>query len=142
MNSDYIAAPDELILVTGANGFIGTKVVETFLEYGFANFVVSFDPAVNLPVLRRRSASSMTARMLSLLHVISFPSRLPKGSRRRFNDLSSRRRDGKIICRCIHEFGAGYSERDICVGKPKRFVNVSSFAVYSTLSLKHGAPPG
>lgn len=73
MSSDYSALANDRILVTGSDGFSGTKVVETFLEYGFANSVVSFDPAVNLPVLRRRSASSMAARMLSLLHVISSP---------------------------------------------------------------------
>src|ERR1041384_7598995 len=30
----FIAAPDELILVTGANGFIGSRVVEGLLERG------------------------------------------------------------------------------------------------------------
>jgi nucleoside-diphosphate-sugar epimerase len=37
MNSEYIAATDDRILVTGSNGFIGAIVVEILLEYGFAN---------------------------------------------------------------------------------------------------------
>ena len=37
MNSEYIASLDNRILVTGSNGFIGTKVIEILLEYGFSN---------------------------------------------------------------------------------------------------------
>src|SRR5437762_7501420 len=37
MSSEYIASPNERILVTGSNGFIGVKVLETLLEYGFVN---------------------------------------------------------------------------------------------------------
>lgn len=33
--NEYIIAPSETILVTGANGFVGSKVVEILLEYGF-----------------------------------------------------------------------------------------------------------
>ena len=32
-----IAAPDDLVLVTGANGFIGSRVVEALLSRGFRN---------------------------------------------------------------------------------------------------------
>jgi len=37
MSSEYIALAADRILVTGSNGFIGSKVVERLLEYGFAN---------------------------------------------------------------------------------------------------------
>src|SRR6266550_5489642 len=37
LNSAYIVSRDERILVTGSSGFIGTKVVEKLLEYGFGN---------------------------------------------------------------------------------------------------------
>jgi nucleoside-diphosphate-sugar epimerase len=33
--NEYIAQPEETILVTGANGFIGSRVVHTLLSYGF-----------------------------------------------------------------------------------------------------------
>ena len=50
MNRKSIASPKDCILVTGSNGFIGSKVVEKLLEYGFANFVALFDLRVNLIV--------------------------------------------------------------------------------------------
>src|SRR4030095_13654495 len=37
MNDRYIISPEERILVTGANGFIGTRVVQILGEYGFKN---------------------------------------------------------------------------------------------------------
>lgn len=37
MNNKLIINNEELILVTGSNGFIGSRVVKTLLEYGFTN---------------------------------------------------------------------------------------------------------
>jgi nucleoside-diphosphate-sugar epimerase len=37
MNPEGIASPGYCILVTGSSGFIGLKVVEILLEYGFVN---------------------------------------------------------------------------------------------------------
>ena len=37
MNSEYIASKADRILITGSNGFIGSRVVEILLEYGFSN---------------------------------------------------------------------------------------------------------
>jgi thioester reductase-like protein len=37
VSPNYIASFDDRILVTGSNGFIGVRVVETLLEYGFRN---------------------------------------------------------------------------------------------------------
>src|SRR5882762_10056643 len=36
-NDNFIIGCDDLILVTGASGFIGTKVVQTLLRRGFRN---------------------------------------------------------------------------------------------------------
>ncbi len=36
-NDQYIIGSDDLILVTGATGFIGSRLVETLLELGFRN---------------------------------------------------------------------------------------------------------
>ncbi len=37
MHRNFIASLKDCILVTGSNGFIGSKVVQELLEYGFAN---------------------------------------------------------------------------------------------------------
>jgi nucleoside-diphosphate-sugar epimerase len=47
MNSNFIASPEQPILVTGSNGFIGSKVVETLLEKGFLNVRCFVRPASN-----------------------------------------------------------------------------------------------
>ena len=52
MSSEYIASPDDRILVTGSNGFIGSKVVEKLLEYGFANVRCFVRPSSRLPRLK------------------------------------------------------------------------------------------
>src|SRR4029077_18286325 len=52
MSSDYIASPGDRILVTGSNGFIGSKVVEKLLEYGFANLRCFVRPSSHLPRLK------------------------------------------------------------------------------------------
>ena len=36
-HEDFIIGPDDPILVTGATGFIGSRVVETLLDRGFRN---------------------------------------------------------------------------------------------------------
>ena len=33
--NEYIIKPEETILVTGANGYVGSRVVRTLLSYGF-----------------------------------------------------------------------------------------------------------
>ena len=53
MNSEYIALHDDRILVTGSNGFIGSKVVEKLLEYGFTTVRCLVRPSSNLDRLKR-----------------------------------------------------------------------------------------
>ena len=37
-NMDYIINVDDLVLITGANGFIGSRVFSTLVKLGFKNF--------------------------------------------------------------------------------------------------------
>src|SRR5206468_11152257 len=48
MNLAYIASSGDRILVTGSNGFIGVKVVEILLEYGFCNLRCFVRPSSQL----------------------------------------------------------------------------------------------
>ena len=47
--NDFIAAPDDLLLITGATGFIGPKVVESLLELGFRNLRCFARPSSDAP---------------------------------------------------------------------------------------------
>jgi thioester reductase-like protein len=51
MEDKYIIGPDDLLLVTGANGFTGSRVVKTLLEYGFQHIRCFVRPSSNLTAL-------------------------------------------------------------------------------------------
>ena len=142
MNSEYIASSGDRILVTGSNGFIGAKVVEILLEYGFDN----------LRCFVRRSS-----RLGRLEEVLSrFPAR--KNVELVFGDLLSPddcREATQGVAIVFHlaagiekSFAGAFMNSAIATrnlmdaflehGLPKRFVNVSSFAVYSKLHSNRG----
>ena len=143
MPPDAIAAVDECILVTGASGFIGTKVVETLCDYGFTNVRCFVRPTSRLERLNQvvRRASAQQNVQLIVGDLLS-----PEDCRKATQDVS-----------IIYHLAAGIEKsfagafmnsalttRNLMdaflkYGQPKRFVNVSSFAVYSNLKLKRGA---
>jgi nucleoside-diphosphate-sugar epimerase len=143
VNSIYIAGLSDRILVTGSSGFIGAKVVEALLRYGFGNLVCFIRPSSRLRRLNEVLDQVSTAKNVELV----------KG------DLLSRkdcRRAVKEVSIIYHlaagmekSFAGAFMNSALATrnladaflqhGKPKRFVNVSSFAVYSNLSLERGA---
>jgi nucleoside-diphosphate-sugar epimerase len=143
MNSSYIASHGDRILVTGSNGFIGTKVVETLFEYGFTNLrcfvrpfsrldrlheVLSRHPAgqnvelVKGDLLAREDCRKATEGVSVILHLAAGMEKSFAGA---FMNSALTTRN---LLDAFLEFG-----------KPKCFVNVSSFAVYSNLGLRRGA---
>src|SRR5262249_290529 len=143
MSSEYIAVNGDRILVTGSNGFIGSKVVEKLLEYGFTTVRCLVRSSSNVDRLKRVLRNEQIGRNVELVT----------------GDLLSRddcrkASDGVSI---IYHLAAGMEKsfagafmnsalgtRNLMDaflerGKPKRFVNVSSFAVYSNLHLRRGA---
>ena len=48
----FVIAPDERVLITGAAGFIGARVLERLLDRGFRNLVCLVRPSSNLTRLR------------------------------------------------------------------------------------------
>jgi nucleoside-diphosphate-sugar epimerase len=143
MNSEYIASPNERILVTGSNGFIGVKVVETLLEYGFAKLRCFVRPSSQVDRLKNVLCQFDAGKNVELVT----------------GDLLSREDCGKAAegVSIIYHLAAGMEKsfagafmnsalatRNLMdaflqFGQPQRFINISSFAVYSTLSLKRGA---
>lgn len=142
MKSEYIASANDRVLVTGSNGFIGVKVVETLLQYGFANLRCFVRPSSNLDRLKKTLADLDSSGNVQLVT----------------GDLLSRADCEKATegISIIYHLAAGFDKsfagafmnsalatRNLLdaflqVGEPKRFVNVSSFAVYSNLTLKRG----
>ena len=141
MSSEYIALAGDRILVTGSNGFIGSKVVEKLLEYGFTNLRCFIRPSSHLArlqnVLDKFEAGRVkfvTGDLLSrddcrkAAEGVSIIYHLAAGVEKSFAGAFM---NSALTTRNLLDAFLRY-------GHPKRFVNVSSFAVYSTLSLKQG----
>jgi nucleoside-diphosphate-sugar epimerase len=139
MNSENIISAPDRILVTGSNGFIGAKVVEILLEYGFTNVRCFVRPSSKLDRLKAvlaRYPAGKTAEIIS-------------------GDLLSREdcQKASTSVSVIYHLAAGMeksfagafmnsalSTRNLMdafleQGPVARFVNVSSFAVYSNLKM-------
>jgi nucleoside-diphosphate-sugar epimerase len=144
MTGEWVADRTDRILVTGSNGFIGAKVVETLLEYGFRNLRCFVRPSSRLDrltsILQRFSAGES-------VELISGDLMSPEDC--------GRATEGTAV---VYHLAAGFDKsfagafmnsalttRNLMDaflqrGRPKRFVNVSSFAVYSNLTMGRGAP--
>jgi nucleoside-diphosphate-sugar epimerase len=143
LTSDYIIAPDDCILVTGSNGFIGARVVEMLLRYGLFKIRCFVRPSSELGRLHEVLSDFDARKSVELVT----------------GDLLSREDCGKAAEKVsiIYHLAAGFDksfagafinsalatrnliEAFLEHGRPKRFVNISSFAVYSNLGLKRGA---
>ncbi len=143
MSLKHIAGPDDWILVTGSSGFIGAKVVETLLEYGFPKLRCFVRPSSRLErlekVLRRfdkgRNVELIAGDLVSredcqkAARGVSIVYHLAAGIEKSFAGafMNSALATRNLIDAFL-EFG-----------QPKRFVNVSSVAVYSDLNSNRGA---
>jgi nucleoside-diphosphate-sugar epimerase len=142
MNSDHIAPAGDRILISGSNGFIGSKVVEILLEYGFANLSCFVRPSSHLGRLQKvlgnfdagRNVELVTGDLLSredcrkAAEGVSIIYHLAAGMEKSFAGAFM---NSALGTRNLMDAFLQY-------GQPKRFVNVSSFAVYSNLGLKRG----
>jgi nucleoside-diphosphate-sugar epimerase len=132
----FVIEQDERILVTGATGFIGLRVVENLLRRGFSNIICLTRPSSDLTQIEALSQRFSAGAQLHLLQ----------------GNLLSRS-DCEIACRdvaVILHLAAGTGEKSfpdafmnsvvatrnlldasIQFGRLRRFVLVSSFAVYT-----------
>jgi len=143
MNLACVTPPSDRILVTGSNGFIGAKVVELLLKYGFNNLRCFVRPSSKLrrlkEVLNRfptgKNVELVTGDLLSrddcrkAAGGVSIILHLAAGMEKSFAGAFM---NSALATRNLIDAFLEY-------GSPKRFVNISSFAVYSNLKLKRGA---
>ena len=141
--ADFIAGSDETLLVTGANGFIGRKVVDTLAGYGFARIRRFIRPSRDRKGGEHPSDSAKPGGVESV-----------EGNLLSRDDCAAAVEGVSVI----YHLAAATSEKshaaaflnsvvttrnlmDAALQSPtfKRFVNVSSFTVYSTAKLKRGA---
>src|SRR2546430_72584 len=142
LNSDYIISRDERILITGCSGFIGGNVVEALLELGFTNLRCFVRPSSRLERLTQvfdrfsfdKNVEIVTGDLLSQAHCrkaaagVSVVYHLAAGIEKSFAGAFM---NSALATRNLMD---AFLEGNL----PKRFVNVSSFSVYSNLSLKRG----
>ena len=134
METNWIIDKSDLILITGANGFVGSKVLEVLIEYGFMRLRCFVRSSRNLPHLQQIAEASNAEVEFFV------------GSLFSQNDCINATKDVAVIYHlAIGSSGKSFPnafmnaviptrnllEATIRHKSLKRFVNVSSFAVYS-----------
>lgn len=143
MDSAYIISTRDRVLITGSSGFIGAKVVETLLEYGFDDLRCFVRPSSRLDRLKEVLGRFPAGKNVDLIagDLLS-----PDDCRKAAQGVSVVLHLAAGIDKSFAGafMNSALTTRNLMdafleVGKPVRFVNVSSFAVYSNLSLARGA---
>jgi nucleoside-diphosphate-sugar epimerase len=139
----WIVSRDEPVLVTGAGGFIGVRVVHTLLEYGFRHIRCFVRPSSSLTrlrdvasghdadavveiiegnLLKREDCARAAAGAVVIFHLAAGIDKSYAGCF--MNSVLATRNllDAALDAKCL-----------------KRFVNTSSFAVYSNFYMRRGA---
>lgn len=132
---------DDPILITGSNGFIGSRVVETLLRSGFSNLRCFVRPSSNVERLRTILGNAPRAQ-----------AEIVSGNLLSRADCATATRDVAIIFHLaagIEKTFAGSFMNSVVTtrnlldaatmyGRVRRFVNISSFAVYSNWNMQAG----
>jgi nucleoside-diphosphate-sugar epimerase len=140
---DSIVGPDDLILVTGATGFVGPRLVETLAEYGVSRIRCFVRPSSSVTGLNETAARHKGLKL-----------EIVRGNLLNAEDCRRAATDVAVV----YHLAAGTAEKSYAgaflnsvvttrnllealrqYGRLKRFVNISSFSVYSGMELGPGA---
>jgi nucleoside-diphosphate-sugar epimerase len=142
-DSELIVSLDDLILVTGSTGFIGSRVVENLLERGFRNvrcFIRSSGDSSKLEKLASQRSDGASLEVV-------------RGNLLSRDDCTLATKNIRVIYHLAASTGEksfpdafmnsvittrNLLDATLEHGALRRFVNVSSFAVYSNRSKPHG----
>jgi nucleoside-diphosphate-sugar epimerase len=139
--NNLILGFDDPILITGANGFIGSRVVEALLRHGFSNIRCLVRPSGNLTRLHTILSMFQKARV-----------EVMQGNLLSRQDCEAAVRDATVIFHLaagIEKTFPGSFMNSVVTTRNlldavvrfktlRRFVNVSSFAVYSNWDIRRG----
>jgi nucleoside-diphosphate-sugar epimerase len=138
----WIVKPEDRILVTGAAGFIGLRVVDRLLRSGFKNIACFVRPTSDIKELERvlsgydgHGAEIIAGNLLTQQDC----DRAAEGAVVVFHLVTGR---GKSFPACFQNsvvVTRNLLEAINRQGCVRRFVNVSTFAVYSNLELSRGS---
>jgi nucleoside-diphosphate-sugar epimerase len=134
---NFIAQPDDPILITGANGFVGPRVVQSLLHLGFRNLRCFVRPTSDVGNLEALATNAGHARV-----------ELIRGNLLNLNDCVAAMKDAVVV----FHLAAGRGEKSFADAflnsvvttrnlleaalvhrTLRRFVNISSFAVYDNM---------
>ena len=143
MESEYIITKRDPVLVTGANGFIGSRVVEVLLELGFQH----------VRCMARSSKGRSRLDALARINGVGSRIEIITGNLLSPQDCVSAAENAKVIFhlaagRGEKSFPDAFANSVVTTrnlleaaangGCLERFVNISSFSVYSNQQKSHG----
>lgn len=138
--AESIAAKNDLILVTGSNGFIGLRVVQHLLNYGYRRIRCFTRPSSKLEKLKKLIEERGASDTIEIV----------TGDLMSRDDCAHATKDVSVVCHLAAGFDKSFAgafmnsalatrnliEAFLQGGHVKRFVCVSSFAVYSNFKLR------
>jgi nucleoside-diphosphate-sugar epimerase len=143
MRDNTIIQKDDLVLITGSNGFIGARVVESLLGLGFTRLRCFVRPASNLKNLK----AVLQAYPQASVEVVPGNLLSKEDCARAARDVfvvyhlaaSSEKTFPGCFMNCVVTT-RNLLEALVQWGRLRRFVNIGSFAVYSNWNIYPGGP--